>query len=623
MNYITIDFESAYDDQYSLSKMTYEQYLRDERFRVHGLGYQIDNDEPQYVYGEANIRDKLAELFPAGNDNVMIGHNLMYDGAVAGWIYGAYAKTYYCTESMSRCLWNQESASLAAVAERCFPDDSSVRKTDELEQFKGILRELTDDEQLIMGGYCKNDIAVTFKCFAEMYRWFPELAFGVMDISLKMFIQPGFVLDRPRVETYLAHLEQERADLLAGSPVEESVLASNDQFAAWILGQGIPLEKIPSPTPKNPNNMKWPLSKNSLEFIQIQTDYPQHQAVWEARLAVKSTMERSRAARLLDHAQVSRINPHGMIALPLNMGAAHTLRFGGANKINPQNFKRGSELRKSLRAPPGQMIGVVDLSNIERRKLAWVASEHSVIQAFREERDLYSEFASAVFGRPINKTDNPTERFVGKVCELGLGYGMGAPTLRRTLAVGAMGGPRMYFSAAECETFVHMFRTRNPHTVQLWRFLQQLLVAMTMKGTHETFKCLVFETGRVRLPHGLYLNYPGLEAEENPNGGYSFTYWNGKFRTNIYGGKFTENIIQALAQALLWWQMLRIEEFLGRIGGRILLQVHDEIIMLLPEAIAEAALAEVLRIMRTKPDGWFDDDLILDAEGGVDVCYSK
>ena len=103
----------------------------------------------------------------------------------------------------------------------------------------------------------------------------------------------------------------------------------------------------------------------------------------------------------------------------------HTGRFGGTEKINMQNLPRGSEIRKSLIAPEGRLVYVADLSNIEARMLAWLAEEQDLLQAFARDDDVYSQFASQVFGRDINKYDHP-ERFVGKTAILGLGYGMGA-----------------------------------------------------------------------------------------------------------------------------------------------------------------------------------------------------
>lgn len=624
-DFVFLDFETPYCEKskFSLQKQTYEQYIRDERFFVHGLGYKINDGPTLYVYGDNNIRSTLLKLFPPGNQNILVAHNTLFDGAVLSWYYKLQAATYYCTQSMARAIWNQLSNSLAEVVKRCCPDDNTLRKTKELESFNGILRPLTDKEQETLGAYCKNDINIMFASFAVMYRWLPEISFTIMDISLQGFIHPGFILDRTRVEKYLEQVTKEKNDAVATSGLPESILSSNDQFAEWIIAQGISFSKIPSPTPKNPNNEKWPLAQNSQEFIAIQADNPQHADVWNARLLVKSTIERSRALRLLDHAQISHINTDGTIALPLTFAAAHTKRFGGTNKINPQNFKRGSELRKALCAPPGYLVGVADLSNIEARVLAWLADEFEILEAFARKEDQYIRFAESVFKRPLTKEDNPTERHVGKVCELGLGFGMAAQTLRLTLAGGAMGGPRLYFSMQECIEMVYTFRSRHASTVAYWKFLDRMLMGMCQEGFHYEHKGIIFEYRRVTLPNGMIMNYPDLQGHENPNGGYDFTYYNGKFHTKIYGGKFCENITQAFAQAIIWAQMGEIQPYLKMKGGRIFLQVHDELVFLIPVTVAEEALQHVLYLMRIAPPFCNDGTLVLDAEGGLDNNYSK
>jgi len=614
--YIVLDFETAYASDYSLTKLTYEQYIRDPRFRVHGVGFKVNDQPVEYVYGDA-IAGRLQQLFPPGNSHVLIAHNILFDGAILAWVYGLHAGAYYCTEAMSRMLWNQRSASLESLAKSCFPDNKLKRKGKELESFKGILRELTDEEQVTLGRYCRNDVQLTFDCFARMYAWLPDEAFQIMDIMHKMFIDPVFILDKPRVERHLAAVTAERRAKIAESQLPEKVLASNEQFAAWILAQGFDFEKVPSPTPTNPSNMKWPLGKGDTEFLRLRADHPDLHHVWEGRIAAKSTSEQRRAERLLEH-----VFPDGRIALPLKPSAAHTHRAGGTNKINPQNFKRGSELRKSLCAPPGHLVVVADLSNIERRLLAWEADETSILEAFAQKRDLYCEFATEAYGFTVTKENHPTERFVGKTCELGLGYGVGADKLRQTLASG-LSGPSVYFSRDKCQELVNLFRRRNPNTRQLWRQLDRYIVAMMQRDCSIEFKCLNFEYQRIRLPNGLYLNYPDLRAIELPTGGFEFEYHNGKYYTRLYGAKLVENITQAVAQTLLRWHMLQINDRLSNVGGRIALQVHDELVAVVPEQHAEDVLAMMIGVMRIKPDWLTGDQLVLDAEGGIAANYSK
>lgn len=622
---VTLDFESSYStkDKFSLSNMTYEQYIKDPRFFIHGVGIKIATEPAFYVYGEENIKEKLRHIFTPDNNILLIGHNVMFDATVLHWVYGFKPKAYACTERMSSGVWQQRSNSLAAVAISCFPRDKTKRKTKEIVDFDGILRPLTDDEQKIMGAYCINDTELAFDCFAVMWPWLPDIFFTVMDIAIRMFVEPAFELDRQMIKDYLKELETEEKRLIEASGIPRSVLSSNEQFAQWIRNQGIPLQKVHSPTPKNPNNTKWPLAKNSPEFVKLQADFPAFNSAWEARLAVKSTLDTSRCLRMLEHAEPVALKPAPKLALALQTSAAHTHRFGGTNKLNSLNLKRKSPQRRALRAPEGFVIGVSDSSQIEARELAWFAGETTVLEAFAQKRDLYSEFATRLFNEEVSK-DKPEKRHVGKVCELGLGYRMGGEKLRNSLAVGALGGPKLRFSPGECATFVNIYRQTHPAIRHLWAMADGWLVAMAGKKDYvEEYKNIRIEHKRIRLPNGMYLNYPGLQGEiDNQQGRYVFTYQGKNHKTFIHGGVLIENIIQALAQATLWYFMDLIENYLRSIGGRIILQVHDEIVMLIPAHMAEEAIAFVHAIMCTTPP-FFDNDLCLDAESDWDLCYSK
>lgn len=623
---VVIDYESAYStkDKYSLKYQTYEEYLKDPRFLVHGVGIKVGSNDTEYLHNPEQIEAYLTELFPEDNNVLLIGHNLVFDATILHWKYGLKPAAYACTERMSNGIWQQRSASLDAVAKSCFPDDPTKRKTKELEQFDGVLRPLTDDEQAILAPYCVNDVDLTFDCFAQMWAWLPDIFFTVMDIATRMFVEPAFVLDEQMIKDYLKELDDTEEELVRASGIARDVLSSNEKFAQWLVKHGVTISKIPSPTEKNPHNTKWPLARNAPEFVALQTKYPELAHIWDARLAVKSTLDQKRCLRMLSHAEEIGHKKRGQLALALNTSAAHTHRFGGTNKLNSLNLKRASPQRRALTAPDGYGIGVTDSSQIEARELSWVAGETRDLEAFARGEDLYSHFAERVFSRPVSK-DTPQERHVGKVCKLGLGYRMGGARLQGSLAVGALGGPRLFYSLGECTGFVAVYRQEHPNIRQLWTLADGWLVKMAAKNTKpEEYKNILIEHKRIRLPNGMYLNYPGLKGEiDNQQGRYVFTYQgkHGK-RTFIHGGVLVENIIQALAQATLWYFMVKIENYLRSIGGRIILQVHDEIVMLIPLDHIEEAMAKVHAIMCTTPY-FFDDTLVLDAESAWDKCYSK
>lgn len=668
MSIITLDFETPYGKgareghilhKYSLSSMTYEEYIRDPRFKVFGVSIKIDDGDIRYYSNEHPLgktpEEILREIFTPGNDHTMIAHNTMFDGAILSWYYGLAAGTYWCTQAMSRALWNQRSSSLKQLCKSCYPDDESIRKTDELVQFANIY-DLDEEQDAIMAGYCNNDVMITFECMKQLWKWMPDDELKVLDMTLKMFIHPAFVLDAPLVETFLAEYNAETDALIEKSGVARTTLASPAKFVRWVkdnLDLDIPI--ILSPTENDPDNTKFALSKDAMEFVSFQLEHPQYQHIWDARLRVASTIDRTRAERMLNHAAVGPLNPEGKLAAPLNYAAAHTLRWGGTNKINLQNLRRGSDLRRALKAPDGYSVIVRDLSNIEGRMNAWFCQELKMLAVFAAGGDLYNDFATKVFGYPVDRKlkaqdengnyldkngnitteDNAaepmwTEGFVGKTCILGLGFQTGPAKLRNTIYLQSK--KKVAFSLEQCKTIVYEdYRGMYTQIVKGWDDASFAIHKMYTLAEGEQFawRCLTVERGRIRLPGGMYLNYPNLKVEMDEQGRPQYSYWQGAYRTNIYGGKLIENIIQALARKVIAAMILEVNDMLlanrDRFGGeaRVVLTVHDEIVAIgLTEAAEE--ICELMKVIMSKVPDWCNDGtLVLESSGGFDTCYSK
>jgi DNA polymerase len=289
-----------------------------------------------------------------------------------------------------------------------------------------------------------------------------------------------------------------------------------------------------------------------------------------------------------------------------------------------------------------QLIYVADSSNIEARMLAWTAGQDNLLTLFRNSGDVYSDFATKLFGFEVNKFDHPHERFIGKVCVLGLGYGMGWEKFMNTLAAGALGGPPVVFNEGEARNAVGLYRASNYAITAYWKQADQAIIDMYL-GNSRQWGPLTVHKNCLVMPNGMALQYPGLRAIEPSDDGAhhdGWEYWNGKFWTKIYGGKLVENITQALARIVLFDQMLDINDLFLPHDGRVALNVHDEIIAVGPSFGiqlhgynakqkeiwvdsdgADSLFAEMLTIMRSAPD-WCAD-LPLDGEGGFAFSYSK
>jgi DNA polymerase len=385
------------------------------------------------------------------------------------------------------------------------------------------------------------------------------------------------------------------------------MLMSNEIFAKYLKNLGIdPPTKISARTGKE----AWAFAKTDKGMTDL-LEHPDErvQAVVTARLGTKSTIEETRTESLIG------VAGRGRLPIMLNYYGAHTGRFSGGDKLNLQNLpSRGNTtIRRALKAPEGQLLVSCDSSQIEARTVAWVAGQDDLVQAFRDKRDVYSEFATEVYGRAITK-DDKIERFVGKTCILGLGYGMGAEKLRRTLEIG-QAGMSVAMALYEAERIVRIYRAKNFKIVQLWQKMGNMLSHMVNGLNGSICDAVSYSNQGILLPNKLLIKYPALR--QNGSGfeyiGDARTYrkavrdrvttgateditW-----TKIYGGKATENLVQALAAIVIREQMAKIGQHY-----HVAFQVHDEIIISTPDGKITQAEQQLVAVMSTPPK-WAQD----------------
>ena len=622
---LTLDFETYYESRgYTLKKHTTMEYITHEKFRIHGVGVILDGFRQWFTDMDA-FRQFLKNV---GEDGItLLCHNTMFDGMILHHWFDYHPAHYADTKLMSMGMFIGQSASLAALAERLFPNDPAMRKGKELVDFADKW-DLTPQEQDTLGGYCLNDCDLTLACYEMMVDHYPDREWDLIDLTLKFFCQPRLKVDVPLVEQTLEDATKARNDTIKASGLSESRLASNQKFSRWIEEQGIePPTKI---SPKT-GEETFAGGKNDLEFQLMRKANPELEHVWEGRIAAKSNGEITRAQRFLDTAEMM----DGFMPVPLTYYSAHTGRYGGAEKLNLQNLGRESPLRRALVADKGELVYVADSSNIEARMNNWNAGQLDMVEKFRRNEDIYSAFAAEhVYHKPVNKHDNPMERFVGKAAVLGLGYGMGAPKFRTTLATGAM-GPEVVIPHEESVRVVQAYRQAHYMIKRYWNQCDIALAKMLDPNINEPWGVLHILPGMIVLPNGMALQYPGLRGQEDHNGNIDFEYYNGRYWKKIYGALLTENIIQALSRIVLFEQMLQINEYAEPYGGRAVLNVHDEIIVVAPDfgaykdsdgnwhntSEADAFYEGIEHILR-QPLDWCPD-LPLNCEGGYSYEYSK
>jgi hypothetical protein len=296
---------------------------------------------------------------------------------------------------------------------------------------------------------------------------------------------------------------------------------------------------------------------------------------------------------------------------------AHTMRWAGADKVNPQNLTRGSGLREALAAPRGYVINIADSSQIEARTNAWRAGQTDKLAIFRSGQDVYKYTASkAIYHKP-EELITKDERFVGKTCDLGLGYGMGAPKVRHTLKIGQF-GPPVDMSLDKCKQAVDGWRAVNMAIVRSWRTTEEMAKAAFLGSREMSDGLLIYEgfkgDGYIHMPNGLYLRYHHVRLDDEGNLIYNTRYG----PTKIWGGYLVENIVQCLAYIIVSEQMLIVQE---EVDCEIVTCTHDEIVALSRAGIAERNQRKIIEIM-SRPPVWAPD-LPLGAAGGMNTVYVK
>lgn len=473
------------------------------------------------------------------------------------------------------------------------------------------------------------------------------------DLLLEYLSDLDAAADKARQELMAMFSFQTNADMLAA-------LRSADKFADMLRSLGVepPLKESAAKTKTKREKlqlaadagrpgaaeelenmqpvMTYAFSKTDVDFVLMQ-DHPDPRVALlvRTRLQLNSSIDRSRAETLLKFARMHK-------PLPIMLGAwlAHTGRYSAGasadagtktDKLQFQNLSKRDpskrKLRQAIKVPKGKVVVACDSSQIEARGLAFVANEVGLLTQFREGRDPYSELAETIFGVPWQDIKAGAKagdkqmkmyRNTGKTGILSCGYGVGHHKYSNTLLRQGIHLHEDLDRHHELARYAHgIYRAAHPNIVAFWKTAENVLEAM-LRGESGTFggpNNDIYTFGimpvgprtdlcvpSVRFPSGYILRYPGLRAERNDRGKWQFLYdtYKGasKIPTHIYGGAFTNNLVQGLSFVdVIMYQGCRMDEA----GIKLACNIHDAWASVVPEEQGEYVKQQMLHYMSMVP----------------------
>jgi DNA polymerase len=623
---LTIDFETYYSQEFGFSKLTTEEYVRGPQWETIGFAYKID-DGPTTWVPKPDVAHVLASI--DWSDKLVVCQNTAFDGAVLKWHYNVNPLAWIDIMGMSRALYpHEKSHSLKAQAERM----GVGMKGDEVDNAKGKhYADFTWHELERYGEYCCNDVNLTYDIF-KMYmaQGFPKSELKLLDLTLRMFIDPVLELDKPMLVKHLedvkdrkeALMESVRDFMLKDADPEyvhtifsegmdgiKKLLMSNPKFALVLENYGvIPPMKISARTGK----WAYAFAKSDESFKELQ-EHPDErvQTLVAARLGNKTTLEETRTERFIGMAG------RGHFPVPLRYYGAHSGRWSGQDSVNLQNLpSRGADagkIKKAIKAPEGYVVIDCDSAQIEARVLAWLAGQDDFVLAFKEKRDVYKLMASQIYGIPADDVDK-TQRQVGKTVVLGAGYGVGHVKLRGFLKAQA----GVDVTLEEAKRIIETYRSSAGRISTFWQKAGNALTSL-MQGQQtepiDAVGILKAVPGKgITLPNGLHIQYPNLRAHTDENGKRELVYTSKGLPVRIYGGKVVENVCQAVARQIVAEQMLRVAK-----RYKVVLTVHDAVAIIAKKEEAAEAQAYLEECMSWNPK--WATGLPLSCESGMGSSY--
>lgn len=393
MKPFVIDFETYYADDYTLSKMTAEEYIRDPRFEIIGVAYGYLGAQPTWISGTLEYIKTTLALLP-WHELVCIGHNMSgFDSLILTEVCGVRPAFYGCTMQLARRLHGGKTADGKAISNALgslakmynLPMD----KGDEVVHAKGKrLADFTPWQLNAYGNYCIKDVVLCGMLWQKLSPQFPMSELKLASLVTKMWAEPRLVLDTPLLDAMRTELLERKAALLGNVAdmlnidrnmtevdrlaATQKVLRSDAKFADLLrqLNVDIPMKNSPKKRDAEGRALRVYAFAKTDEGMTDLAEYEEQddetnlmvQTLATARLGTKSTQAEGRVERFLG------ISRRGKLPVPYAYGKSHCDRLAGAMSINMQNMNRIKGI--TPKTPNGSLIMTPGgWSNLYKRKL--------------------------------------------------------------------------------------------------------------------------------------------------------------------------------------------------------------------------------------------------------------
>ncbi|OGV52924.1 MAG: hypothetical protein A2017_09245 [Lentisphaerae bacterium GWF2_44_16] len=640
---LVLDFETYYDKKYSLEKLNYIDYIYSPDFKVQGLAIKYPDGKAEFRRDVVVAINELKKLYGENLEQVTtIAHNAVFDMSILKIKYGLVPARILDTMLMAHALHGPDvPANLKALAVKYnLPSKGCL-------DFMCGVREPTAAQIEMLRDYAVNDVDITAALADIMLPLFSSIPqeLDIINHTIKLFLGKNLEIDITEVKEGIKKLDKYISGELNHSGYTAEGISGNKSFME-LLSNALAVTGRQVLMKDGKKGLIPALSMDDTPMQELLNDDDDKvKELSRLRILIKTVPNLKSKLQYLEN-----IHRHtgGSFPIALKYCKAITGRFAGSNGFNIQNMPSpanaegimkilAKRIRAALKAPADKVFIAADASQIEARVLAFISGQDDLHAAFAEGRDIYSEFAGAIFNTSVMKMPgNSPEaikmkklRGVGKTAILGLGYGMGKETfidkMQSSPDTKSLFDDGTLTKAICCKT-VSAYRQKYGKIKQFWKDAEDAFISAA-NGVSTTLGLLKFESTdndvHIVLPSGRKIIYSDVKIDgpiskkvdtlddEGNAVSMEISSCDISYATAkkfVYSGKAVENIIQAIARDILVNAILRLEQD----SWPVYLHIHDEIICAVPEDRVKECQAAMLCAWRNIPT-WVKG-LVLDAE---------